>query len=249
MTAVLHKIYLRFKWSLPDFVRDLLSGFNQRLFARRRILHKYGSWFDVDWRSHFREMSEDDWKRAYDQAWRHRQNECVEETDAELILRALGEPGSVLDVGSGSGTLAIRLAQEGFDVCGLDVSAEALRQARERAEASGVTVRWSEGFAEHIPFEDETFDYVTCCHTLEHVKDLSQAARELKRVARRRLVVLVPRQKPRRYMENYHTHFFWRAEDLAAAFNLPLQTVREIDCADHLHEFQGKAFLLVAQLS
>ncbi|MDZ7363780.1 MAG: class I SAM-dependent methyltransferase [candidate division KSB1 bacterium] len=45
-------------------------------------------------------------------------------------------------------------------------------------------ITWQQGFAENMPFSDKTFDYVTCCHTLEHVKDLDKAVAELKRVAR-----------------------------------------------------------------
>ena len=242
------KLYRRFKLLLPERLRDAFSAVNQRLFARRKIGRKYGSWFDVDWRKHFRDLSDEEWKKAYDEAWRHRGNECVEETDAELIVEALGEPGSVLDVGSGSGALAIRLAQKGFDVWGVDVSAEAIRQARKRVEDAGVSVRLSEGFAERLPFENKKFDYVTCCHTLEHVRDLQAAVDELKRVARKVLVVLVPKQKRKTYLENYHTQFFWKSDDLTSAVNLPATTIREIDCTDHRNEFQGTAFLLVARL-
>jgi 2-polyprenyl-3-methyl-5-hydroxy-6-metoxy-1,4-benzoquinol methylase len=133
---------------LPEGVRDALSAINQRLFARRTLLRKYGSWFDVDWRKNFQNMSQQEWKRAYDEAWKHRNNDCVEETDAELILKALAEKGTVLEVGAGIGTLAIRLAQEGFTVTGVDVSAEALRRAAEAARREGVIVDWREGFAE-----------------------------------------------------------------------------------------------------
>ena len=116
------RTYLRFKSLLPESVRDVLSSINQRLFARGTLLRKYGSWFDVGWRNRYQSLTEDEWKQAYNEAWKHRNNDCVEETDAELILGALGPKGSVLEVGAGIGTLAIRLAKEGFDVTGVDVS-------------------------------------------------------------------------------------------------------------------------------
>jgi ubiquinone/menaquinone biosynthesis C-methylase UbiE len=240
--------YIRLKSMLPEGVRDALSAINQRLFARRTLLRKYGSWFDVDWRKNFQNMSQQEWKRAYDEAWKHRNNDCVEETDAELILKALAEKGTVLEVGAGIGTLAIRLAQEGFTVTGVDVSAEALRRAAEAARREGVIVDWREGFAETLPFADKSFDYITCCHTLEHVKDLASVVAEFKRIALKRIVVLMPKQKFRLYAENYHTQFFESPDQLADAFGLSRYDCREIDCIDHKNEFQGKAFLYIGEL-
>jgi SAM-dependent methyltransferase len=241
----LHTAYLRFKRALPDWARDGLSAVNQRFFARRTLQRQYGSWFDVDWRKKFRSLSEAEWQRAYDEVWKHHRNDCLEETDAAMIISALGEAGTVLEAGCGMGTLAIKLAQAGFHVTGLDVSRQALQLANERAAAAGLQITWQEGFAENVPFSDKTFDYVTCCHTLEHVKDLNQAAAELKRVARKKIVVLVPKQKFRLYADNYHTQFFERPEQLAAAFGLARYQCTEIDCRDHKNEFQGKAFLYV----
>ena len=244
----LRTLYIRIKSRLPRSVREALSAVNQRLFARQTLRRKYGSWFDVDWRKKFRTLSDEEWKRAYDEAWKHRSNDCVEETDAEMILKALGNKGSVLEVGAGIGTLAIRLAKVGFDVTGVDVSAEALDCARERAKQEGVAISWREAFAESLPFPDKSFDYVTCCHTLEHVKDLEKATAELKRVARRKIIVLTPKQKFRLYAENYHTQFFEQADQLSRAFGLAKSECREIDCLDHKNEFQGRAFLYIGEV-
>ena len=246
--SALRNFYIRFKSWLPDPLREVLSAINQRLFARRTVQRKYGDWFDVDWRKKFRSISDDEWKIAYDKAWRHHSNQCVEETDEEMILAALGDHGSVLEVGCGAGTLAVRLANEGYSVTGLDVSTEALNQAAERAERHRVSVKWKQGFIEHLPIADKSFDYVTCCHTLEHVKDLAQSVAELKRVARKRIVVLTPKQRFRMYAENYHTQFFETHEQLVQAFGLKRYECREIDCIDHRNEFQGKAFFYVGYL-
>lgn len=248
MMSALRTAYIRFKSWLPDPIREALSSINQALFARGTLKRKYGDWFDVDWRKRFRALTEEEWKQVYDKAWSHRGNDCVEETDVQMILAALENPGSVLEVGCGAGTLAINLAGQGFDVTGLDVSGEALRIARGRASESGLEVKWKEGFAEHIPFGDKSFDYVTCCHTLEHVKDLDKAVNELKRVARKKVIVLLPKQKYRLYAENYHTQFFEREDQLTSVFGLTRFECREIDCIGHKNEFQGKAFLYVGHI-
>lgn len=246
--STLHTAYLKFKRALPDWARDGLSAVNQRFFARRTLQRQNGGWFDVDWRKKFHALSDAEWQRAYDRVWLHHRNDCVEETDAAMILAALGESGSVLEVGCGMGTLALKLAQAGYQVTGLDVSDVALQYAKQRAQEAGLPMMWQEGFAENIPFADKTFDYLTCCHTLEHVKDLPRAAAELKRVARKKIVVFVPKQKFRVYMDNYHTQFFEKPEQLVEALGLARYQCQEIDCRDHKNEFQGQAFLYVGEL-
>jgi len=242
-------IYLRLKSLLPDPIRDLLSGINQRLCARRTLIRKHGRWFDVDWRKKYRTVSDEEWIEAYDRAWKYHTNDCVEETDAKLIASALESPGSVLEVGCGMGSLAIRLAQQGFRVSGLDVSAEALTRARSQAEETGLKIDWHQGFAEKLPFADRAFDYVTCCHTLEHVRDLGAAVEEFKRVAKQKVVVLVPKQKFKMYADNYHTQFFESREQLTDVFGLANARCIEIDCTDHSKEFQGKALLYIGTLN
>jgi len=240
--------YLRFKQRLPGWLRNSLSTLNQAFFARRTLQRKYGPWFDVDWRKHYKTLSNEEWKAAYDTAWRHRMNDCVEEADAGMFLGALGDCRTVLDVGCGIGTLAVTLAKNGYQVSGVDVSAEAIRIAADRARASGVRVDWHEGFAEHLPFPDKSFDCITSAHTIEHVKDLGAVVREFRRVARKSILILTPKQEFKRYMDNYHTQFFGTQEILVNAFGLPRYECREVDCIDHHNEFQGKAWFYAASL-
>ncbi len=248
MKSVLHTQYIRFKSALPEPVRDALSAINQRFFARRTIQSKCGPWFDVDWRKKFRTLTDEEWKRAYDVAWKHQPNDCVDDREMVMILNALGELGSVLEVGCGSGSVAVRLAQAGFAVTGLDVSREALQRAHTLARNAGASVAWKEGFAEKIPYPDKSFDYISCCHTLEHVRDLGAVVAEFKRVARKKIIVLTPKQKFRLYAENYHTQFFDRTEKLTDAFGLRHFECREIDCVECGREFQGRAFFYVGYL-
>ncbi|MEX2116449.1 MAG: hypothetical protein WEB37_06155, partial [Bacteroidota bacterium] len=107
------RVYESLKRILPQPLRRFLSGINQRWFARRTLLRKYGDWFEVDWREKFAHLSDEEWRAAYDRAWKNRGNDCVEENDAMLFLNAMPRPGSVLDVGCGAGGLAIRIARAG----------------------------------------------------------------------------------------------------------------------------------------
>jgi ubiquinone/menaquinone biosynthesis C-methylase UbiE len=61
---------------------------------------------------------------------------------------------------------------------------------------------------EKLPFGDKSFDTVICAHTLEHVQNIYQAICELRRVTSKRLIIVVPKQRPYKYTFDLHLHFF-----------------------------------------
>jgi SAM-dependent methyltransferase len=67
----------------------------------------------------------------------------------------------VLDVGTGTGVVAITAARAGARVTGLDLTPELLNQARENARiAQTQDIVWTEGDAESLPYPDASFDVV-----------------------------------------------------------------------------------------
>src|SRR5690348_11277472 len=70
-------------------------------------------------------------------------------------------PGSqFLDVGCGSGQLALIAAKDALQVTGVDIASNLVERARARAQSEGLQVRFEEADAEALPFEDATFDVV-----------------------------------------------------------------------------------------
>jgi ubiquinone/menaquinone biosynthesis C-methylase UbiE len=68
---------------------------------------------------------------------------------------------TLLDVGCGTGPVAITAALKGAMVTGLDLTPELLAQARESAPIAGLKdIVWKEGDAEALPFGDASFDVV-----------------------------------------------------------------------------------------
>jgi ubiquinone/menaquinone biosynthesis C-methylase UbiE len=61
---------------------------------------------------------------------------------------------------------------------------------------------------QRLSFADNEFDTVISSHTLEHVQDGYSAIEELRRVAKRRLIVVLPKQRPYRYTFDLHLRFF-----------------------------------------
>src|SRR3954453_19236799 len=85
----------------------------------------------------------------------------IETAAEEFIARLDIKPGMrVLDVACGTGNLAIPAARAGAEVTGADIATNLLEQARARAEAEGLKVRFEEGDAEHLPYADGSFDLV-----------------------------------------------------------------------------------------
>jgi SAM-dependent methyltransferase len=107
------------------------------------------------------------------------------ETWIRPALQRLGEVRGrcVLDYGCGHGMAAIVLARRGARVTGLDLSTGYLREARQRAQANGVTISWVAADAQRLPFADAAFDAVWGNAVLHHL-DLDSAGRELRRVLR-----------------------------------------------------------------
>ena len=66
----------------------------------------------------------------------------------------------VLDVSCGSGQTALPAARNGAIVSGIDIAANLIQAARNRAEAESIDVQFDEGDAEHIPYDDNSFDIV-----------------------------------------------------------------------------------------
>ena len=82
-------------------------------------------------------------------------------TAAKLVKFAAITAGErVLDVGTGTGVVAVTAARAGAQVTGLDLTPALLGHARENAQLAGVSVTWQEGDAEQLPFADGSFDVV-----------------------------------------------------------------------------------------
>lgn len=114
------------------------------------------------------------------------------------LVRRLGiGPGDVaLDVGCGTGNLAIQAAQAGASVTGVDIAPPMIERARRAAEEAGVTAAFAEGDAEALPAADGSFDVVmssfACMFAPRHRVAASEMARVLRPGGRLGVLTWVP---------------------------------------------------------
>ncbi len=99
------------------------------------------------------------------------------------ILEAAGTPDSALDLGCGSGRLTLELARRGAVTTGVDTSATALEDARERVRGAGIDIVLARAdMNEPLPFPDGAFAAVTSRLALMVARDPAATLREAARV-------------------------------------------------------------------
>jgi ubiquinone/menaquinone biosynthesis C-methylase UbiE len=94
----------------------------------------------------------------------------------------------VLDCGAGGPVPPLALFhQQEFEGWGIDTSEGQLDKARQFCEEQGIELHLREGDMRHIPFEDETFDYVYEHYSMCHLskRDTARAVSEMHRVLKR----------------------------------------------------------------
>jgi len=125
-------------------------------------------------------------------------------------LWAKASPRSVLDVGCGEGVLTHKWAQRLRDgrVVGLDLEDPVIQAEWAKRQAPNLEYRIMK--AERLPFADGEFELASAIEVLEHVPEPDATLAEMARVARRYLLVSVPRE-PMWRMLNMARGAYWRS--------------------------------------
>jgi SAM-dependent methyltransferase len=157
------------------------------------------SLIDTDWSAEWVRRQKERRRPDDPAVWDKRAGEFIPTMDAspyasafiELMDIRAGE--SVLDVGSGSGTLALPLARQQHDVFALDFSGRMLAQLERQASAEGlrnittIKARWEDDWKDaRVPVAD-----IAVASRSTSVMDLGAALRKLDAFARRRACITV----------------------------------------------------------
>jgi ubiquinone/menaquinone biosynthesis C-methylase UbiE len=159
----------------------------------------------------------DQWAEGYDRSFLH---PLFFSRVHRALTGALGrvEGGRVLDVGCGTGTLALALAQHGALVVGVDPAPRMV--ARAMAKRRGAPASFLVAPAESLPFPDASFDGATASLTVHHWRDPGRGFGELARVLRpgaRLAIAEMDLPRPVRWFLRFAggSHAGWSRRELA----------------------------------
>jgi len=109
----------------------------------------------------------------------------LEPVHDELVDKLGPGPGERwLDVGCGTGSVALRAARAGAAVTAIDPAEPLLEQARENAVRERLSVSFDHGDVEYLPYEDGEFEVIASAFGFVYVPDHANVAGELARIAR-----------------------------------------------------------------
>ena len=207
------KLVALFDGCLPPFIRDsslLMVPIFKLLFRDKAHFFK-----EFKGRAHL--LTDEQYRSIYKAV----APVCIQrETDISakclkaILKNIIGK--DVLEVGCGRGYLAGILAHS-RNVTAVDMVIE------KNLETLYPNVSFRESTVEKLPFLDNSFDTTVTTHTLEHVLNFHDAVKELRRVTKKKLIIVVPAQRPYRYTFDLHVNFFPYPHSFLIAIQAPPQ--------------------------
>jgi ubiquinone/menaquinone biosynthesis C-methylase UbiE len=157
-----------------------------------------------------------------------------------LIERGLFPPdGVVLDVGCGSGQLSLPLAKRGYEVLGIDISAEMIKLAQ-----SKVRQGWNAGYTvadvRCMPNDDASVDAVVVSKLFQHIQDWEKACHQLIRVVRPGGYIVQVKERGA-FGNSVRRYFSHRATErgFASLSRMPFYDNRHVGCSlGHRNHFR-----------
>ena len=162
----------------------------------------------MEFKSFYKEMSFQEFSTFYQSVEsidKDRKTDLNAESIKDIIDNIEDKNAPILDIACGRGGFLEKLHNIGYtNLHGSDLSDDFYIEGS----------KYTKGNIEQLPFEDNQFDYVVSSHTLQHAFNIKQAVTELKRVAKKKLIIVVPKQKYFKYTFDLNLHFFSNKSDL-----------------------------------
>ena len=160
---------------------------DEEIFHNRRVLDTFDPLTDADDQLHSIDTRVRSYFDRIAPAWDSYVASAYE-AELEQRLRHMlpWHPGMhVLDVGTGTGYMALMVAPMVGEVVGIDCSAPMLQRAGEKATTRRIAnATWRQSAAERLPLATGAVDVVLCHMLLHHVVSPRRVLRELRRVVR-----------------------------------------------------------------
>ncbi|WP_109302044.1 bifunctional 2-polyprenyl-6-hydroxyphenol methylase/3-demethylubiquinol 3-O-methyltransferase UbiG [Aquimarina sp. AU474] len=149
-------------------------------------------------------ISHTDAKRSFFEKLYHLVKEYSLNKKVKLISKLNHQPGRLLDIGAGTGDFLVNAKKSGWTVLGTEPN----EQAKKLAENKGINLERTT-----LDFKDKTFDVITMWHVLEHVPNVENQIREIKRLLKPNGYVIIAVPNFKSYDALYYKSF-WAAYDV-----------------------------------
>ncbi|MFD1777420.1 class I SAM-dependent methyltransferase [Fredinandcohnia salidurans] len=138
-------------------------------------------------------MSDFSWHKEAEKQWDGRAdfwsmqsqamwNSGSRSTIIPFFSKHLEDKAHILDAGCGDGYGSFILSERGFQVVGVDISAEMIEKANKRSQSENLS--FTQGDLTGLPFEDETFSGIMAINSIEWTEIPLQAVNEIRRVTK-----------------------------------------------------------------
>ena len=215
LTGKINRIY---EIIIPSFLR------NNYVFAYivfRPVLGKFTKDY-FSFKEKSKTMSQKEFEDIYERledSFVKRETNLNTQSIKQICKDIVGE--SVLDAGAGVGYLlnVIYKSNPKLELFGVDI----------QPSQPDLKIKYYRSNIEDLPFPSKSVDTVISTHTLEHVLNFQKALDELRRVAKKRIIIVVPRQRFSKFTPDLHLRFFPDKKTLLNAFKGTSYTCELID--------------------
>ena len=129
------------------------------------------------------------------------------------------KPETVIDLGCGTGSIALPLAKEGYDVIGVDLSPEMLTEADHKAMEEGVSVRFACQDMTELELGEEADCILSLCDSMNYLTEdgqLEDAFRSIAQHMKKESLFLFDMNTEYKFKEVLGQNVFGSAEEHAA---------------------------------